>query len=501
MEREQLIDLAKQIVNSGVVQGFSGDILKQAANSDIKQFTQFLHNISDQAFNPLSAKLTYKAYGEQLVDICTTLFPNSLHEEKIKGGKADNLSIKDIAKKFKVSVESLNKELEIGKKVELEHTKNLKTAEDIAMDHLSEMPDYYSRLNKMEKSAINHWSGIKENKQLNESLNVVAYHGGDEKIEVFDPNIKPKNRVGNVSGFYFTQRLQKAQAHGQMITKANITLRNPFIIGKSMVNLSMVDKYKEELKIENPDLHYRWIDDKSEYFRVNKIIPYTGMDGNRQQLVYKAGGYDGVLDGDEICVFDNQSINIINENKKLIKKLLIETIDEAFKHNNQFLYHTTNMRNYDEIRSYGLLPQFGDTVKQAYGEYYDLDGTTNDDDDDYEDKPVKLDFDGLLFFSEYPMLGYSQTMQQNFKLNEALVCVVKKNNTIFHKVSDYPKFVDYRNNPVTSIDYNSVYDLPIIIETGDWFSFEAQSPVMLLEGRYIIEFMQKNFSNELKRYY
>ena len=182
--------------------------------------------------------------------------------------------------------------------------------------------------------------------------------------------------------------------------------------------------------------------------------------------------------------------------KSIIKKLL----NEAFSHNNQFLYHTTNMRNYDEINRYGLLPQFGDTVKQAYAGYYDFDGNSeNDDENDYE-KPIKLDFDGLLFFSEYPMLGYSQTMQQNFKLNEALVCVIKKNSTIFHKVSDYPKFTDYKNKEVDSINYLSVYDLPMIIETNDWFSFDEQSPVMLLEGRYIIEFMKKNFPEELKRH-
>lgn len=182
--------------------------------------------------------------------------------------------------------------------------------------------------------------------------------------------------------------------------------------------------------------------------------------------------------------------------KDLIKKLL----NEAFKHNNQFLYHTTNMRNYDEINNYGLLPQFGDTVKQAYSGYYNLGDDIDNTNDDENEKPIKLDFDGLLFFSEYPMLGYSQTMQQNFKLNEALICVIKKNKTIYHKISDYPKFTNYRGQDVTSIEYNSVYNLPIIIETGDWFSFQEQTPIMLLEGRYIIEFMKKNFPNELKKY-
>jgi hypothetical protein len=48
---------------------------------------------------------------------------------------------------------------------ELEHTKNTKMARDIAMDHLAEMPDYYTRLKKMEKEALKHW----ESKDVNEN--------------------------------------------------------------------------------------------------------------------------------------------------------------------------------------------------------------------------------------------------------------------------------------------------------------------------------------------
>lgn len=48
-------------------------------------------------------------------------------------------------------------ELEMGIKVEMEHTTNKKLAERIAKDHLSEIPDYYTRLKKMEKEA-----GIKD---------------------------------------------------------------------------------------------------------------------------------------------------------------------------------------------------------------------------------------------------------------------------------------------------------------------------------------------------
>ncbi len=58
-----------------------------------------------------------------------------------------------IAKKHKVSLESLEKQLQKGIKVEMEHTTDRGEAETIALHHLDEIPDYYSRLNKMEKGA------------------------------------------------------------------------------------------------------------------------------------------------------------------------------------------------------------------------------------------------------------------------------------------------------------------------------------------------------------
>ena len=43
-------------------------------------------------------------------------------------------------------------QLEIGTEVELEHTKDRKVARCIALAHLQELPDYYTRLRKMERS-------------------------------------------------------------------------------------------------------------------------------------------------------------------------------------------------------------------------------------------------------------------------------------------------------------------------------------------------------------
>jgi hypothetical protein len=56
----------------------------------------------------------------------------------------------DIAKKHKVDVDTIHNQLKMGINVEKEHTTSSKTAREIALDHLAELPDYYTRLKKVE---------------------------------------------------------------------------------------------------------------------------------------------------------------------------------------------------------------------------------------------------------------------------------------------------------------------------------------------------------------
>lgn len=83
----------------------------------------------------------------------------------LKGGKSDKLSTKDIADKFKVSVDKIEAQIKKGVGVEMEHTTDKEKATEIATDHVSEFPDYYDRLGKMEKKADKDWktSDVTEN--------------------------------------------------------------------------------------------------------------------------------------------------------------------------------------------------------------------------------------------------------------------------------------------------------------------------------------------------
>jgi len=66
-------------------------------------------------------------------------------------------SIVSEGKSSKGKKEYDEKELKMGMKVEMEHTTFPAIARKISKDHLAEIPDYYTRLAKMEKEA-----GIKD---------------------------------------------------------------------------------------------------------------------------------------------------------------------------------------------------------------------------------------------------------------------------------------------------------------------------------------------------
>lgn len=87
-------------------------------------------------------------------------FINEDNHEQIPGGKSSGMTLMDIAKMhayddssdsasgelIQQMLELLNGQLEKGRKYEMEHTDNPEQAEEIALDHLAEDPEYYNKL-------------------------------------------------------------------------------------------------------------------------------------------------------------------------------------------------------------------------------------------------------------------------------------------------------------------------------------------------------------------
>lgn len=80
---------------------------------------------------------------ENLINVAPTA-ASPVVEDLIPGGVSDGKSVEEIAKKHNVSVEDIQKEIELGIKTELEHTGDHQKAKEIATDHIFEHPKYYS---------------------------------------------------------------------------------------------------------------------------------------------------------------------------------------------------------------------------------------------------------------------------------------------------------------------------------------------------------------------
>ena len=134
----------------------------------------------------------------------------SFKEEKLVGGKADKMSLGDIAQKHayddskdSTSKDKINKMLshlksqfEKGLKVEKEHTKDVAKAKEIVMDHLSEDPHYYTKLSKIEnkedyaKSAKKQFSqDLQSDKDYIEFKKRANYKQGFKDFNFGTPNV------------------------------------------------------------------------------------------------------------------------------------------------------------------------------------------------------------------------------------------------------------------------------------------------------------------------
>ena len=195
---------------------------------------------------------------------------------------------------------------------------------------------------------------------------------------------------------------------------------------------------------------------------------------------------------------------MITEFKLFEKQLELFRPEEMFSlgHNENFLYHVTNIKNLDSIKKYGILPDFGETVRKFYSDYYDFDEPDEDENDEERKIPIYQEIKGVSFFADTPLLGFCtpDIGLSNVKWENMVLCIIEKNDTIFHKIEDYPKFTDSDGDLVDYIGPFSVYDAPSFIETGDWFSFEEQEPKYILHGEELKKFIKVNFPDKLKTY-
>jgi len=90
-------------------------------------------------------------------------------------------SVEQIARKHRLDVSFIKHQLDMGIPIEHEHTKDRVLATDIALQHLDEIPDYYTRLKKMEASAKKEHKKFKDVKEATDGIKAKDYNGRLDK--------------------------------------------------------------------------------------------------------------------------------------------------------------------------------------------------------------------------------------------------------------------------------------------------------------------------------
>ena len=104
-------------------------------------------------------------------------------------------TVESIAKKHRLDISVIENQLKIGIPIEHEHTKDKMLATKIALQHLGEIPDYYTRLKKMEASAKKEHKKFKDVKEDYTTIQsrgstytvLVNWRGQHLSVQIFFP--------------------------------------------------------------------------------------------------------------------------------------------------------------------------------------------------------------------------------------------------------------------------------------------------------------------------
>lgn len=140
----------------------------------------------------VQSKITKAAeYLDTVANHLTHGEDDTVREKEVKEGFKGHKSVEEIAKKHKVSPSVIEKQLEMGMKVEKEHTTDNDQAMDIALQHLDEVPNYYSKLKKVEK-VKEEWTEIHDANGNTFAHVVDIIKGSDYKFKSFTEPVNEK---------------------------------------------------------------------------------------------------------------------------------------------------------------------------------------------------------------------------------------------------------------------------------------------------------------------
>jgi hypothetical protein len=332
-------------------------------------------------------------------------------EGVLTGGKADKLTIQDIANKHNVSLEYAQEQLKTGIQIEAEHTDDVEKQAEISLDHLSEFIDYYVELQKMEKKL----EGEQNTSIINQNTDLL---GNPKEVwmltaEQFSTFIEEKNKILGRNYSELKPLFEKYSVIKNGYEKIREKVEeNPLLAlhiayrhetsGLGYTDVSYLKRNK--IKSENA----RYIKDniqklktKDEFYKYIKLIWYANQKSNEnyQNIISDASrlSYTGgeskeeskssykraILDGkmtvsDAVFIVDSANLKVpddvfvSNENERLSKESnkapfkfnegeYVSIIDEPIS-NNENIYRVVGHQNYNN--TYG----WETTIKNLYSD-------------------------------------------------------------------------------------------------------------------------------------
>lgn len=279
-----------------------------------------------------------------------------VESDQVEGGKADKLSPSDIAKKHGVKLKDIQKEIEMGVEIEMEHTDDPSLAKEITLDHLTEFPDYYSNKKyglkasekKLEKVHENFFGGLGnafgkkknkddqyDNKKLGDDLkrimDVMKTSGFQHKdtiqnmIENFREKYSEHSRIGDMMKSLYYELDQLGELEETTGAGSSGAFSGPLFGGPQKRNESRVIKVRDLL--EGTTTFNTDNTDGSAPFDGNTFVDMDGDGWNFDDVTaWEGGEIVDILAKKKNINWKDDNLNMTG---KITKESLIKRITES----------------------------------------------------------------------------------------------------------------------------------------------------------------------------
>lgn len=155
--KEEIFELGKYLKLKTVEE--KNNFMSKISTEVLNGIKEYYNKNEGETFSPEEIEFTIKIVERELNNRTSANMGLSeeakkesekMTDEKLQGGLADTLSVRELCLRHDVTERFIRRELQKGIRVEMEHTNDSKEAKEIAMDHLFEDAEYYTKLAKME---------------------------------------------------------------------------------------------------------------------------------------------------------------------------------------------------------------------------------------------------------------------------------------------------------------------------------------------------------------